>query len=306
MRQRQNKMSLTMLAALEALYLTRKTTLAAEKLGLAQPSLSVYLKQLREVTGDELFVRGARGLEPTDFCHDYYQSIRVILDSVDDIASRRNARFDPQAMSAVFSVSVPFLKGRMLFEEFSIRLTRKFPRVKVHMVNLPEREALHQLEEGGADIYIGLVSEKLEKYFPAAKILKTDMIVLCSSHSPFYKKGRISKAEYLRTPHIKAASSFAPSILDAKFRQARLLQETLVSVPDIWGESVMLRETDCLLVIDRSDAGYVMQGNDFKILKTDFAFPQFDFYAVWHARKNNDPAHKWYRDYIFARCGKDI
>ena len=299
MRQNLNNMSIMMLTALEALYVARKTTLAAERLGVAQPSMSVYLKQLRELTGDELFVRGAHGLEPTDFCHAYYESVKGILDSLGVLAAQRNAAFDPQVMPAAFSVSVPFLKGRMLFEELSVRLVRKYPRVKVDMINLPEKDALRHIEEGSADLYIGLVSEKLEKHFPALKILKTDMIVLCSDRSPQFKKGRITKSEYLETPHIKATATFAPSILDVKFRQAGLLQKTLVSVPDIWAEIALLRETDYLLVIDRSDVDFVTAGNNFKILKTDFDFPQFDFYAVWHARKNNDPAHKWYRDYIF-------
>ena len=302
MRQDLNRMSIMMLTALEALYLSRKTTLAAERLGVAQPSISVYLKQLRDLTGDELFVRGAHGLEPTDFCHAYYDSVKGILDSLGALAAQRNVTFDPETMAAEFAVSIPFVMGRMLFEELSVRLTRKYPRVKVDMVNLPEKEALRNIGEGTADLYIGLVSEKLEKHFPAAKLLRTELVVLCSDKSPLFKKARISKAEYLETPHIKATASFDPSILDAKFRQMGMLQKTLVSVPDIWAEIALLRETDYLLVMDRSDVGFVTEGNHFKILKTDFDIPQFDFYAVWHARKNNDAAHKWYRDYIFALC----
>lgn len=302
MRQDLKNMSLSMLTALEALYVTRKTTLAAERLGVAQPSMSVYLKQLRELTGDELFIRGARGLEPTDFCHAYYESVKDILDSLGHLAARRNAVFDPLTMPAAFAVSIPFVKGRMLFEELSVRLIRSFPRVKIDMVNLPEKQALRSLEEGTADLYIGLVSEKLEKHFPAVRLLKTDLVVICSDWSPFFKKARITKAEYLETPHIKATASFDPSILDAKFKQMGMLQKTLVSVPDVWAEIALLRETDYLLVMDRSDVGFITEGNNFKILKTDFDIPQFDFYAVWHARKNKDPAHKWYRDYVFDAC----
>jgi DNA-binding transcriptional LysR family regulator len=302
MRQNLNKLSIMMLTALEALYIARKTTVAAERLGVAQPSMSVYLKQLRELTGDELFVRGAHGLEPTDFCHAYYESVKGILDSLGVLAAQRNAVFDPQTMSASFAVSIPFVRGRVLFEELSVRLGRKFPRVKVDMVSLPEKEALRYIEEGTTDLCIGLVSEKLEKHFPAAKLFKTDLVVICSDKSPLFKKTRITKAEYLETPHIKATASFEPSMLDAKFRQMGMLQKTLVCVPNIGAEIALLRETDYLLIMDRSDVEFIREGNNIKILKTDFDIPQFDFYAVWHARKNNDPAHKWYRDYVFDIC----
>lgn len=299
-----SKISITMLTALEALYICRKTTLAAERLGMAQPSMSVYLRQLRELTGDELFIRTSRGLEPTDFCHSYYLAAKEILSSLELLASKKNVSFDPLTGSATFSVAIPFIKGRMLFDELSVMLIQKYPRLKVDMISMPETEALRHLEDGLVDIYIGMVSDNLEKHFLAKKVLKTELIVLCSEKSPHFKKGRIGKLEYLDTPHIKATSSFQPSMLDAKYKRLGLLQKTLVSVPDIAAEVVMLRETDFLLVIDRSDAELIMGGNNFKILKTDFDLPQFDFYAVWHARKNDSPPHKWYRDYMFKRCSE--
>lgn len=297
-----NKISIMMLSALEALYICRKTTLAAERLGLAQPSMSVYLRQLRELTGDELFIRTSHGLEPTDFCHSYYLSSVEILRSLDLLASKKNVSFNPLTGSATFSVAIPFIKGRMLFEELSVRLVQKYPQLKIDMISMPEADALRHVEDGLVDIYIGMVSSKLEKHFSAEKVLKTELIVLCSDKNPHFKKGRIGKLEYLDTPHIKATASFQPSILDAKFKRLGLLQKTLVSVPDIAAEVVMLRETGFLLVIDRSDAELIIGGNNFKILKTDFDLPQFDFYAVWHARKDDAPPQKWYRDYIKTVC----
>ncbi|MEZ0262540.1 MAG: LysR family transcriptional regulator [Alphaproteobacteria bacterium] len=297
-------MSIMMLSALEALYLTRKTTLAAERLNVAQPSMSVYLKQLREATGDPLFVRTSHGLEPTDFCHGYYTRAKEILDRMELLAASKNTAFDPAKMDASFAVAIPFLKGRMLFEELSVGLTRKYPRLKIDMISLAEKQALRHLDEGTADIYIGMETGKLDKHFTTQKVLRTDLVVVCSDKSPYFKKGRIGKKEYLETPHIKASASFDASALDVEFRRKGLLQERLVSVPDVWAEIVMLQETDYLLVMDSSDVGFVKQGHNFKILKTDFDLPQFDLYAVWHARKTDDPAHKWYRARIAELKGK--
>ena len=304
MRQELNKINVTMLSVLEALYLTRKTTLAAERLGLAQPSISVYLKQLRELTGDALFIRAPHGLEPTAFCHDYCTRVSTMLDQLQMLATMKNAVFDPATMAAQFSVIIPFVKGRMLFEELSLNLVKKFPKLKADMINLGEQEALKDVEEGLADIYIGLVSEKLDKQFSSVNLLKTELVVLCSRKNPHFKSGRIGKDAYLATPHIKATASFAPSLLDAKFRRAGLLQKTLVSVPDIWAEIELLRETDYLLLIDRNDVGFLNDNASFRVLETDFKIPQFDLYGVWHARRDADPSHQWYRGYIADTCRK--
>jgi DNA-binding transcriptional LysR family regulator len=296
-----HKLSITMLSALEALYICRKTTLAAEKLGLTQPSLSVYLQQLREASGDELFVRTSKGLEPTEFCHAYYLRAKEVLNAI-ELLSQRETVFDPLKSSARFSVATSFVKGRAFFDRLSVAVMKQFPKLHVDMIYMPEKEALRGLDTGLVDVFVGMVSEKLEKHYSAVKLTRSEMVAICSTHSPFYKSGRISKAEYLETPHIKASSSFEPSLLDAKFRKAGMLQKTLVSVPDVAAEVALLRETHFLAVVDRSDVELIGEGQ-FKVLKTDFSIPQFDIFCVWHSRKTADAAHKWYREHIATTCG---
>jgi len=45
-----------------------------------------------------------------------------------------------------------------------------------------------------------------------------------------------------------------------------------------------------------------MAEEKFRVLETDFKLPQVALYAAWHARRKNDPAHKWLREYLFAYC----
>lgn len=302
MRSNLGTMNLMMLATLEALYLHRKTTVAAEKLGIAQPSVSWYLKQLREMTGDDLFIRSSKGLEPTDFCTDYYRDAKSILDSYEALSVRRNAPFDPATTAAQFAVAIPYFKARMLLEGLSVGLMKKYPLVQADLLYLQEADALFHLESGQLDTYIGIVSEKLPKNFAMEKILATEFVVLCSDKSPFYKTGKITRKAFLDTPHIKLAAGFAPSPIDVIFKKHGLLQTKLVTVPDIGSEIIMLRETAHLLIVDRLDAEIFMHGNNFRILKTEFAIPQMPLYAVWHLRKKNHSAHAWLRRYVKEHC----
>lgn len=297
-----NKINVTMLTVLEALYLHKTTTLAAEKLGIAQPSISWYLKQLRELTGDSLFIRTAKGLEPTDFCTNYYHQASNILNSLEILGAYKNIEFDPHTASVEFSVAIPFFKARMLLEGLSVNLIKNYPHMQSNLLYLEESEALRHLESGLLDIYIGIISEKLPKHFSTEKILVSEFIVLCSDRCKFFKKGQVSKQDFIKTPHIKLAAGFEPSIIDIKLKQHGLLQNKLITVPDIGSEIILLRETDFLLVIDRNDAEIMMAGNNFKILKTDFDLPQLSLYSVWHTRRKNDPAHKWLRSYLNENC----
>ncbi len=126
--------------------------------------------------------------------------------------------------------------------------------------------------------------------------------VLCSDKSAFFKRGKISKKDFLETPHIKLSAGFEPSILDIKLKQCGLLPKNLISVPDIGSEIILLRETEYLLIIDRHDAEIIMAGNNFKVLKTDFVLPQLPLYAVWSSRKQSAPALEWLRKYLKEQC----
>ena len=274
MRDNLRKVNISMLRTLEALYLHKTTTQAAEKLGIAQPSVSWYLKQLRTLTGDDLFIRTHRGLEPTDFCRNYYHQAKEILNSLELLAVYKNEAFDPKSAVAEFSVAIPFVKSHMLVEGLSVNVMNEYPSLRANLMHFEESDAIRHLESGLLDIYIGLVSEKLTKHFSSEKVLESEFIVLCSDKSKFFKKGKVSKQDYINTPHIKLAGGFEPSILDIKLKQNGLLQKELVSVPDIASEIILLRETAFLLIIDKSDIDIMMAGNNFKVLKTDFELPQ--------------------------------
>lgn len=57
---------LNLLVAFEALMEERHVTRAAERIGIAQPSMSAALKRLRSVFADELFLRTPTGMQPTE------------------------------------------------------------------------------------------------------------------------------------------------------------------------------------------------------------------------------------------------
>ncbi len=54
-----------LLRLFDLLYSTRSVTRAAEQLGQAQPTVSIWLSRLRQELGDPLFVRTPNGMEPT-------------------------------------------------------------------------------------------------------------------------------------------------------------------------------------------------------------------------------------------------
>jgi DNA-binding transcriptional LysR family regulator len=63
----------------------RQTVLAAKKLNLSQPTISVMLRKLREQFDDPLFVRDKNTLEPTPKCEKILQTLPAVLDQLDSL-----------------------------------------------------------------------------------------------------------------------------------------------------------------------------------------------------------------------------
>ena len=73
------KIDLNLLVIFEALYSTGSTSRTAERLGMSQPAVSNALARLRDLIGDPLFVREARGLRPTGKSHEIIGPVRDAL-----------------------------------------------------------------------------------------------------------------------------------------------------------------------------------------------------------------------------------
>jgi DNA-binding transcriptional LysR family regulator len=92
-----------LLRLLDLLYDTRSVTRAAEHLGLSQPTVSIWLGQLREQYGDPLFVRTPRGMEPTPRADAMIGPAREALDAMRRLG-RAGTDFDPATSARHFRI----------------------------------------------------------------------------------------------------------------------------------------------------------------------------------------------------------
>lgn len=74
---------LNLLRLLIVLNEERQTTLAAKRLNLSQPSISVMLRKLREQFNDPLFIRDKNRLEPTVKCVQILEQLPSLLEQMD-------------------------------------------------------------------------------------------------------------------------------------------------------------------------------------------------------------------------------
>ncbi len=143
-------LDLNLLLTFEALWLERTVTAAGRRLGLSQPATSAALARLREMVGDRLFVRGKRGLEPTERCVELAQPLTKLLVDLRSVLALRP--FDPStttrqlrigAVDAAIAVWIPRVIARFLSEA---------PHARLQVVAIDPARASDALDEGTIDL----------------------------------------------------------------------------------------------------------------------------------------------------------
>src|SRR6516165_9126679 len=99
------QVDLNLLKAFDALERHRSVTKAGQALGLGQPAMSHALARLRELTMDELFVRGASGLQPTPRALQLIGPVRSALSQI-EVALYGAQDFQPETAAQDFRVGM--------------------------------------------------------------------------------------------------------------------------------------------------------------------------------------------------------
>ena len=148
-------MDLNLLVAFEALYDTRSVTLAGRRLNRAQPSVSNALSRLRTLFDDELFIRTADGMLPTERARALMPAIAQALDHI-RAALAPTVPFDPlSARGRRFTIAATDYADIVLLPHLMAVLRREAPDIDVRVTSLHRATVYDQLDRAAVDIAIG-------------------------------------------------------------------------------------------------------------------------------------------------------
>ena len=121
---------LNLLVIFKQLLIDRRVSSTADKLGLSQPAVSNALKRLRVMLKDELFVRTARGMEPTPYALQLVEPISSALDALQNALSQRDS-FDPLSSERTFTLSLTDIGEIYFMPTLMKKLSQSAPRIKI-------------------------------------------------------------------------------------------------------------------------------------------------------------------------------
>jgi len=294
---------LNLLVALDALLAERSVSRAAVRLHLSQPATSALLARLRELFGDPLLLRSARGMLPTPRALELLGPIKQVLDEIDAIIRPRSA-FDPDRAEHTFTLSASDYVEFALLPALVDFLERKAPRVRLAVRPLDLQTVAKQMEIGEVDLCItGLLNAPPGLH---QRPLYAERIVSVVRRDHPGVGAQLSLDTFCSLEHIMVSvrgSGFSARIDEAlatlgRKRHARLAVPHFLLVPEIVARSDMISALP-----ERLALGYASK---LRIMEPPVKMDGFTVGQIWHERNQREPAQLWLREVMLDLAQKGM
>ena len=280
-----------MLVLFDEIYRAQSMTRAADRLGVSQPTASIWLAKLRRQWHDPLFVRTSAGMQPTPRADALIGPAREALALLRGLSGGAQS-FDPGSAQRKFRICMTDASHITLLPGILAHVRGVGPNVGLDVANISSGTA-HMLETGEADLALGYIPG-LEAGFHEQPLYTQDFICLVNAGHP--RVGAVFTARAF-----KEEGHIGILVVDQLPDAARRAQEAghrtpratrIARIPGT-GRHRFVHGSGR----DRSAhhrRGARADGADPDISRP-VKIPTFTVNQYWHARYHHDPGVRWLR-----------
>jgi DNA-binding transcriptional LysR family regulator len=285
---------LNLFVLFDALLEERSVTRAARRVGLSQSAASHALARLRELVGDELFVRGPRGMVPTARATSLAAPLRAALSAFGRALAAEPA-FDPRSARRSFSVAGGDLSELVLFPPLFARLTELAPGVDLRA--LPALvDAAVALEAGEIDLAIAPSRSFGRSSAIAEQALFEDGFVCVTAAEHPLARGRLTLERYLGARHaVIAPRGRRGGIVDDRLAAMGRERRVVLTIPHFLAAPYVVAQSDLVLTLPARVARVLAPPLGLAVLRPPLEVPSFTMAMAWHRRTDDDAAQRWLR-----------
>ena len=295
-------LDLHLIRILYLLLVEKNVSRVALRLNQPQPSISASLRKLRELTGDPLLVRGARGMVPTQHGESLLIPAKRILDETENLFLKKTP-FIPQEEARTFHVAALDYLDSQFLPNLVALLRRGSPnsRVKIHSLG-PGVDYVRLLSDGDMDLVIANWDEPPE-HLHMSKLFEDPIICVMRADCPYALRtasDAMTISDYLSLPHV-APTQILPGyhgVIDDYLERQGMQRNVVVESAYFGLIPYMLTQTDLVLTTGRQFVRYYEKQMALKTYTVPVKFPSMRFYQLRHERVHQAPEHKWLREQV--------
>jgi DNA-binding transcriptional LysR family regulator len=295
-------LDLRLLRLFDALATQRSVSRAAGVLDLPQPAVSQGLRRLRTLFGDQLFVRAAGGMAPTERALALHGPISAML-AIARAGILPEPRFDPLQSTREFRIVATDFGTVSCLPPLLDRLRAVAPGVRLRFTPM-DVDVFAHLAGGAADIALGILSNAP----PAVRshVIFNDRYVCAMRAGHPALTPALTLDAFRRAQHaVVTARVDAGGPDDAAFAGIPP-GRVVLRVPSYAILPSILSRTDLIVIVPASASGVMFAGHDIRFVEPPFAVPPIAVVAAWHERSDDDAGLRWFRELLARVFAEDV
>ena len=316
------RIDLNLVKVFNAVFEDRNLLRAGKRLNISASAVSHALTRLREVVGDELFIRTAHGMAPTARATAMARDLR---DSVHRIMTTIGVDpFNPMASSQRFVIAANDHLTAVIARRLNLSMMTEAPSVDIVIRPSTRLDLAEQIDLGRIDLALGRFSQVPPRFASRVLLADGEVIFMRSGHPA--SRGNLTLQKLACYPLITVSVGGAEEgavdgfIMErglarqSEMFDRRALEEALstigaapryrMTVPHSLAIPSLVRDTDMLSIIPSSLAGELLACGSFVTRPPPYTVDSARFSVVWHSRNNHDPAQEWLRNCIVQAMDK--
>lgn len=298
-----NAFDLNLLRVFDALMRERSATRAGEWIGLSQPAVSAALNRLRALLDDQLFVRRGNEMVPTPRAEDLFGPVGEALRSI-EAAFGPPRDFDPATARRTFTLLGADFFSMLLMPRLFARWCDSAPGITWRFLDSARGDVIRLLQDDTID---AALERPLETCDPieSALLLSSPFAVVARRGHPALADvdpgAPVPLSTYLALPHaIRSIDGSLSGMVDEALAKAGHARTVRIALPHFQSVVEAVAASSALAAVPRQFADAVAGRLNVAVYAVPVETPAPDVRLYWHARRNDDPAHRWLRQAVLS------
>ena len=279
---------LNLFIAFDVIYTEKNLTKAGQVLGITQPAVSNALSRLRELFGDDLFIRTSKGMIPTPVANQIIKDVRSALSLIQNTISETE-KFDPSIAEMTFKISIGDSSEYRLLPLLIKELAEIAPKIKVETYLTPRKDAPRELASGTIDFSIDPPVHS-DPHLRHEKIYEEDYVMIVRKDHPILNLKEITIEDYLKLSHIHISNrKTGLGHVDMALYRLGLSRDISLRAQHFLVAPYIVEQSDLAITTTK---GFAVD-RDLAWRELPFEIEPLILHLYWHEAKDSDPSTKW-------------
>lgn len=300
-------LDLNLLRVFDAVMAERNLTRAAEQLAMTQPAVSNALKRLRLSVGEELLTRAAFGVRPTPRAEALWPEVREALAQLREALDPQ--AYDPLTQPHTFRLAMADATAVLLMPALIAAIESGRALANLRVLPLTTRDPRGLLEHGEADMALGyfpdviavLAGQGADAALAHARLYDSEYVCVMRRGHPLAVQPALSLDDFCAAHHLLVSfSGRAQGFVDQALAALQRARRVVLTVNQFYTAGRVVVQSDLLTVLPQRFLAATGYAEQLETRPLPLTVSAVHVSALWHRRRERDPAHRWLREQVLA------